>query len=280
MTDPVEAHPVADLFPLMSDAEMADLVEDVRAHGLREPIWLADDGRIIDGRNRYRACIEAGVTPEFRGWDGAGSLVDFVLSLNLHRRHLTAGQKALVGVEVQKHYQTEAEEQQRLAGKEHGRGAELPGPKLMENFPQAKDPLEAATKGEGVLSRDRAGKAVGVSGKSVSTAQKITREAPHLVPHIQSGEMTLNEARTKMNHPDNPPPNRRNRQPLPDAAQKAGWDLRKAVERVERIAADDRYPLYKQQVAAQLNGHLLYAIEACTRLAETINPQEEADDNQ
>ena len=60
-------HPVAELFPLLGGNEFDGLVKDVREHGLREPIWLHQDGRIIDGRNRYLACLEAGIEPPQRG---------------------------------------------------------------------------------------------------------------------------------------------------------------------------------------------------------------------
>lgn len=88
-----EAHPVADLFPLLPADELAALAEDIKANGQREPIWL-HDGKIVDGRNRYAACRQAGVEPQFREWDGNGSLVGFVVSLNLHRRHLSATRHA------------------------------------------------------------------------------------------------------------------------------------------------------------------------------------------
>lgn len=55
---------------------------------------------ILDGGNRYRACIEAGVEPKFRKFDGA-SVVTFVLSANLHRRHMTPGQQAAIVASAQ-----------------------------------------------------------------------------------------------------------------------------------------------------------------------------------
>lgn len=93
---PYEVHPFADDFPLMEGEEFADLVQDVKKNGLREPILLTHDGRtLVDGRNRYRACEAAGVDPVF---ERLGShytepmILDLIASKNLARRQLNAGQ--------------------------------------------------------------------------------------------------------------------------------------------------------------------------------------------
>ena len=86
-------HPAADLFPLMEGTEFSALVNDIREHGLIDPIMLHSDGSILDGRNRYRACLEAGVDPVYDTWSGNGSEAALVISRNIHRRHLTRDQK-------------------------------------------------------------------------------------------------------------------------------------------------------------------------------------------
>ena len=93
-------HGVANIFPMMTDAEFASLKADIAENGLREAVWLHPDGRVVDGRNRYNACTELGIAPEYRTWNGDGSLVSFVVSLNLHRRHLNESQRAMVAAKL------------------------------------------------------------------------------------------------------------------------------------------------------------------------------------
>jgi hypothetical protein len=110
---PVRFHPAASIFPLVQGDEFAALVADTRDLGQREPITLHPDGSILDGRNRYRACQRIGIEPKFRTWNGRGSALEFVLSLNLHRRHLSASQRAALAVDLLPRFEAEARERQR-----------------------------------------------------------------------------------------------------------------------------------------------------------------------
>jgi hypothetical protein len=87
----LQFHPVADLFSLMEGAEFDALVANIKAHGLQELIVIHED-MILDGRNRYRACIKAGVEAAYRPFTGDDPAA-YVISTNIHRRHLTAKQK-------------------------------------------------------------------------------------------------------------------------------------------------------------------------------------------
>jgi ParB-like chromosome segregation protein Spo0J len=89
-------HPASEIFPILEGRPFDELAADIREHGLREPIVLDAEGRILDGRNRARACAAAGIEPRYVTWKGEGSPVAFVVSLNLHRRHLDDAQRALI----------------------------------------------------------------------------------------------------------------------------------------------------------------------------------------
>jgi hypothetical protein len=92
----LEVHPLANEFPMMSELEFESLKHDISVNGCREPIVLFEK-KILDGRNRYRACRELGkpfLTKPFEGSFEAAR--QYSASANLLRRHLTKSQKAMV----------------------------------------------------------------------------------------------------------------------------------------------------------------------------------------
>lgn len=103
-------HLYADLFPPIEGEAFADLVADVKANDVREKIVVLD-GAILDGRNRYRAALEAGILEAEDGPDRPkyftrfvpsidGDPLKYVLSKNLHRRHLDDRQRASVAGKI------------------------------------------------------------------------------------------------------------------------------------------------------------------------------------
>lgn len=170
-------HAVANVFPLLQGEEYEQFKADIAANGLREAIWLHPDGSIIDGRNRHRACLDTGTPLRFRTWDGRGSLVTFVVSLNLHRRHLNKGQLAFVADSLRPLFEEEARERQ-LA-------------QLKQNQDTVKEKVPERDKGQ---SRDQAAEAVGTNGKYVDYARQLREEAPDLAEKVERGELSISFA--------------------------------------------------------------------------------------
>lgn len=94
----MDLHPYCELFPAMPADDLAKLAEDIRANGLREPVVTYED-KILDGRNRERAAIMADVEVEYKEYRGKDPLA-YVISRNLHRRHMTPGQRASVAARL------------------------------------------------------------------------------------------------------------------------------------------------------------------------------------
>ncbi|AHY52594.1 hypothetical protein [Bradyrhizobium japonicum] len=101
--DALPIHPAAELLPLMSEQELRELGDDIQKNGLYEGVAVFE-GQLLDGRNRLDAMEIAGATlvtgsgkPDWeniRHRNVAGrDPVSFVMSKNVHRRHLSTEQK-------------------------------------------------------------------------------------------------------------------------------------------------------------------------------------------
>ena len=76
-----------------------EFVEDIRVNGQREPVVLDSDGRLIDGRNRARACQVLGIDVRETRYTGDDAEA-WIISHNVHRRHLTESQRAMVAAKL------------------------------------------------------------------------------------------------------------------------------------------------------------------------------------
>ena len=95
----IKVHPAALIFPPLDDERLKALADDIAANGQRETIKIYED-KILDGRNRYAACVEAGVDPIIEHLTGDIDPIAYVVSLNLHRRHLNESQRAMVAAKI------------------------------------------------------------------------------------------------------------------------------------------------------------------------------------
>lgn len=92
-------HPAAAIFPMLSGDEFAALKEDIRQHGQLDDICLLD-GKVLDGRNRLQACKELGLQVQYCELTECHDPIDYILSKNMRRRHLTQSQRAQCEADV------------------------------------------------------------------------------------------------------------------------------------------------------------------------------------
>lgn len=168
----MEFHEAANIFPLLEDEALVALADDIRKNGLQIPIELFEE-KILDGRNRQTACLLAKVDPDYIEVD-PDDPVAYVLSMNLHRRHLKESQRAMVGDAVKDYYAAKAKERQKR--KPQSVPANLPE--------QTGD------------ARDQAGAAVGVSGKLIDAATKVRgkKGSKALQDAVTSGKLPVSSA--------------------------------------------------------------------------------------
>ena len=126
-----------------------------------------------------RACQAAGVRPEFRQYDG-DQPVEFVIALNLNRRHLTEGQKAFVALSAVPLLAKDAEVRQKA-----GKKLDLPAP----GREGSKHDRETVS---------RAARLTGSSGRSVQRAKRIDDADKELAAKVQSGELPLKTAEQQL----------------------------------------------------------------------------------
>jgi len=200
-------HPAADLFPLLEGPDLAALAEDVREHGLIDPIVL-HEGQVLDGRNRLRACELAGVAPRFVEWDGHDDPAAWVVSKNLKRRHLDASQRSMVAGRLTAYYADAAKERMReggaigaaLTNADQGR-ANLPDPAVPpvahpgQTFSPPPPPTPYPSVAGVGRARDHAAATLNVSPRTVEHAGVVLdRGVPALIAAVEQGVVAVSAA--------------------------------------------------------------------------------------
>jgi ParB-like chromosome segregation protein Spo0J len=153
-------HALARIFPRMDPHSFAGLKASIAAEGLWEPITL-HEGQVLDGCNRLDACLELGVTPTFQDFSGPGTPLEFVLSKNLHRRHMDESRRALIAARVAN---------------------------LAEGRPSKTAQIQA-------VSQDKAAEMFNISRTSVQHAATVVRRGvPPLVEAVEAGKLKVSAA--------------------------------------------------------------------------------------
>ena len=158
-----KVHPAAEAFPMMDAEQYAGLLNDIRENGQNDSIvfWCE---LLVDGRNRLKACNELGVEPETCELPEDADPVAYVISANLHRRHLTTSQRS----------------------------------KVAEKFAQLKRGDNQHTKEDASIdapSESEAAKLLNVSRANVQRAKAATKHCSKEVnAAIEDGTLTLNMA--------------------------------------------------------------------------------------
>lgn len=171
----MKPHPAADLFPMLDEDATWSLVNDIKLHGLLHPI-ITWNGQIVDGRNRDKACDLAGIKPRYKEmtFGSERDAIAYIISTNIHRRHLTTSQRAMIAAEL---------------------ANLMPGSNQYVH--KLKDGSEVRADSGEPLQKCRPSETAGmmqVAERTVYQAKKVIDDAPDLAAKVKSGELKVSKA--------------------------------------------------------------------------------------
>lgn len=194
----MEFHEIANVWPMMSDDDLQSLADDIKERGQLVPIYTYE-GKVLDGRNRLRACQLLGIQPRVERYTGSDP-IGFAFSLNEKRRHMSSAARAAIGAEMEPLYAAEAKKRVAAAGAKAAPGR--PAKKGPEFFPDLSSTAKAVPFGE---ARESAAKAAGTNPRYVQEAKRIKEKAPEVFEKMKSGRISMQDARKAVNAiPENP----------------------------------------------------------------------------
>jgi N6-adenosine-specific RNA methylase IME4 len=160
----LKVHPVAELFPMFNEQELKNLAEDIKQNGQLQPIMVLAD-TLLDGRNRLAACKLVNIEPKFEQYKG-NNVEAYIISSNLHRRHLNESQRAMIAVKFANMKQGERTDQ----------------PCLLESK----------------VSQSQAAEMLGISRSILQDAKLIQNKSPELTKQIELGKITIGEVKSQI----------------------------------------------------------------------------------
>lgn len=219
----MDAHPAANIFPMMDDVRLQELADDIKANGLRVPIQVLD-GKVIDGRNRLKACEIAEIQPRFEYIEAGSNPWQLAWALNGQRRDLTADQRYILWAECAENDKAWQAEQRRIQEEANRKRAEAA--KAQENrgnqytkptesagaattcgmtstssaiefpTPAAPKPASDEPKSKPTRTSDKKAEQANVDRGTVERNDWLKKHHPDLYQQVKEGKLTSSRART------------------------------------------------------------------------------------
>jgi len=221
----VKEHPGHERVPDMQPDDYLALLQSVKLNGVQVPVEILSEkdaekrgekenaGTLVDGRQRVRAARECGletVPAVYADLPENMDTTEYIFRKAIERRHLNKSQRAIMAVDLKRHFE---------------RGQGFRSDLLQEKFPEV---------GEG-QARDRAGAILGVSGRYITTAEKLLEEAPDLAEQVRNGEKTLTQAVRELNR-------REGRTQAPNPVQKTRTMFRRLWTAFDKVKPSRELP--------------------------------------
>lgn len=168
------SHEYAEVLPLIQGEAFDKLVADIKTNGLNHAIVLFE-GKVLDGRNRVLACEAAGVDPRYEELPAGKDPIDFVISANIHRRHLEPGQLEAFAVELAN---LKRGDNRFTLDRPSGPSTEQEGPKR--------------------ISQAEAAKKLNVSHRNVKRLASVKKQDPAVFEEVKQGKLTTGAAEKKV----------------------------------------------------------------------------------
>lgn len=248
----LQPHELSKLFPPLGETSAAELAVDIKQNGLRQPIVTFED-KILDGVQRYGACQDAEVEPDIQEFETMEAFrqgthpVDFIMSLNFHRRNISAGQKATIKVEAEKLRSHKFRTFREIVNR--GRKSDA-----VRQHREEKQAVEIIAQDDKPKSLRKMAEEVGLSHDIIHKAATLAKRAPRKFAQVKAGKVSLDNAMKSLP--------RTARQKQNDKEQetklKAGLRLSDSINKLLKKARDNGGQIY-----VELGGYGFRCFQLC-----------------